>query len=153
MGGPAGVIVVKVLAVLRNRAATHHLVWRGERPGEDPATFHRPLGGHLEFGESTLDGVRREVHEETLTRLLDPRLLGVLESRFVHKGQSRHEIVYLYTGALEDPDVVGPNGGWLRDNDEPIRVDWRPLDDLDHPWPLYPDGLTDLFRSTGILGL
>ena len=144
-------IKVKVFAVLVNERGTHHLVWRGA-DAVKKSEFHRLLGGHLEFGESTVDGVAREVAEETGTTLEEPRLLGVLESRFVHEDVPGHEIVFVYAGRLADPGVVGPEGGWLSDNEVPIWVEWRPLDDAGVDVPLYPDGLSALLASTGILG-
>jgi ADP-ribose pyrophosphatase YjhB (NUDIX family) len=140
-------IKVKVFAVLANEAGTHHLVWRGADAVKE-SEFHRLLGGHLEFGESTLDGVVREVAEETGTTLEEPRLLGVLENRFVHEDEPGHEIVFVYTGRLADPGVVGPEGGWLADNDEPIWVEWRPLSDDGVEVPLYPPGVDRLISTT-----
>ena len=140
-------VKVKVFAVLANEAGTHHLVWRGADRVKE-SEFHRLLGGHLEFGESTLDGVLREIAEETGTTLDEPRLLGVLENRFVHEDEPGHEIVFVYAGRLADPDVVGPEGGWLSDNDVPIRVEWRPLDDAGVDVPLYPPGVAELISAT-----
>jgi ADP-ribose pyrophosphatase YjhB (NUDIX family) len=50
----------------------------------DPAgaPFHRPLGGHVEFGEYALDTVNREFQEEIGQNLTGVRLLGVLENIF-----------------------------------------------------------------------
>ena len=140
-------IKVKVFAVLANDGGTHHLVWRGADSVKN-SEFHRLLGGHLEFGESTLDGVLREVAEETGTTLEEPRLLGVLENRFVHEDVPGHEIVFVYTGRLADRDVVGPEGGWLSDNDQPIWVEWRPLADDGIEIPLYPPGVGELISAS-----
>jgi ADP-ribose pyrophosphatase YjhB (NUDIX family) len=103
-----GQIKVKTFAVLLDASRTRHLVWRGADSTRTPDRFHRLLGGHLEFGESTVAGVEREIEEELGTQLLEARLLGVLESRFVHEGEPGHEIVFVYAGQLADPDVVGP---------------------------------------------
>lgn len=139
-GVPASQIKVKVFAVLLNEAKDAHLVWRGTDETKPPDAFHRLLGGHLEFGEGTVDGVQREIAEETGASLRDPVLLGVLENRFVHLGEAGHEIVFVYTGSLDPPDVVAPDGGWLADNGEPIWVEWRRISDEDAGLPLYPLG-------------
>jgi ADP-ribose pyrophosphatase YjhB (NUDIX family) len=149
---PAPWVKVKVFAVLLDRARERHLVWRGA-DGERP--FHRPLGGHLEFGETTEQCIVREVQEELGTELLAPRLLGVLEAIFEYGGGPGHEIVFVYHGELADPDLVGPEGAWISDNDVPIWVEWRPVDDAGLDVPLYPDGLGELVeraRRRGILG-
>ena len=52
--------VVKAMAVIRRPADGALLV--SEHAGPDP--FHRPLGGHVEFGEYALDTVHRELREE-----------------------------------------------------------------------------------------
>jgi ADP-ribose pyrophosphatase YjhB (NUDIX family) len=98
------------------------------------------------MGETLVDGVRREILEETGTTLEDPRLLGVLENIYVFDGRPGHEIVFVHTGRLADPDVVGPDGGWLADNGDPIRVEWRPYDDAGLDLPLYPQGLGGLLE-------
>lgn len=142
-------IKVKVMAVLPDAAGTHHLVQRGHDPHEEPEEFHRLLGGHLEFGETALEGVRREVAEETGSTLEEPRLLGVLENVFSYDGSPGHEVVFVFTGRLADPAVVPPDGGMLTDNGEPIPVEWRPFDAAGDALPLYPEGLDDLLAGRG----
>ena len=137
-------IMVKVFAVLPDAAGTHHLVWHSRDETKTPPDFHRLLGGHLELGEATVDGVCREILEETGTTLEEPRLLGVVENRFVYQDRPGHEIVFVYTGRLADPDVVPAEGGWLADDGDPIRVVWRPFDDGAMDVPLYPAGLDAL---------
>jgi ADP-ribose pyrophosphatase YjhB (NUDIX family) len=145
---PGPRIIVKVMAVLPNAARTHHLVLVGRDPTKTSDVFHRLLGGHLEFHETALDGVVREVMEETGTTLVEPRLLGVLENRFVYNGEPGHEVVFVYTGRLADPDVVPPEGATLSDEGIPMPVVWRALDASgDELPPLYPDGLDDLLDS------
>jgi len=143
----ADVIKVKAFAVLLNPGRDAHLVWRGSDDMKSPSDFHRLLGGHVEFGEATLDAVRREVLEETLAELLDPHLLGVLENRFTYQGQAGHEIVFVYSGRLDPPEPVPAAGGWLKDNDESIWVEWRPLVTEQSALPLYPEGVLDLIAE------
>jgi ADP-ribose pyrophosphatase YjhB (NUDIX family) len=142
-----GQIKVKAFAVLLDRSGTRHLVWRGSDSTKTPDRFHRLLGGHVEFGESTVAGVEREIEEELGTQLLEARLLGVLESRFVHEGAPGHEIVFVYAGRLADPDVVGPEGAWMADNGVPIWVEWRAIDDAAPALPLFPEGVAELLAG------
>jgi ADP-ribose pyrophosphatase YjhB (NUDIX family) len=56
----------------------------------------RPLGGSVEFGESAKDAVIREFKEEIdveVSILAGPM---VLENVFVHEGQKRHEILFIF---------------------------------------------------------
>jgi 8-oxo-dGTP pyrophosphatase MutT (NUDIX family) len=137
-------IHTKAMAVLLNAAGTHQAVIRFRGSAKDPRPFHRLIGGGVELGERSVDAVVREIGEELGTTLLQPRLLGVLESIFVFEGEPRHEVVFVYTGELADSGTVPPGGGWFQDNDEPMFVQWRAIDDSDHPWPLYPEGAADL---------
>jgi ADP-ribose pyrophosphatase YjhB (NUDIX family) len=140
-------IRTKAMAVLLNPARTHHAVIRFTHTAKDPQDFHRLVGGSVELGELAVDAVVREIAEELGTTLLAPRLLGVLENRFVYEGEPGHEIVFVYAGELADPDVIPPVGGWFQDNGVPMFVEWRAVDDTDHEWPLYPGGAGDLARS------
>ena len=89
-------IKVKAFAVLLDEGRTRHLVWRGGDRSRSTTHFHRLLGGHVEFGESSAEAVVREIDEEVGTALLEPELLGVLESRYVQEGEPGHEIVFVY---------------------------------------------------------
>lgn len=140
-------IRTKAMAILLNAARTHHAVIRLADPTKDCPDFHRLVGGSVELGERSIDAVVREVGEELGTTLREPRLLGVLENVFVFEGEPGHEVVFLYAGELADPDVVPSEGGWFQDNGVPMFVEWRPVDDSGHEWPLYPGGAGDLARS------
>jgi 8-oxo-dGTP pyrophosphatase MutT (NUDIX family) len=134
-------IRVKAMAFLPNAARTHHAVLRGSDPS-DGETFHRLLGGGVEPGERSVEAVVREISEELRATLLEPRLLGVLESLFVYDGEPGHEIVFVYAGHLAEGDVVPPEGGLYDDVGIPMWVEWRPCDERDpDALLLYPDGV------------
>jgi len=147
MAESSGQIKVKAFVVLLDAAKAHHLVWRGTDATKEPSDFHRLLGGHVEFGETAEQAVVREVAEEVDAQLHEPRLLGVLENRFCYQNRPGHEVVFVYAGRLEPPDVIGEEGGTLYDNGEAIRVEWRPIDDVDCDVPLYPHGVGDLLPA------
>lgn len=67
--------------------------------GYDPATdehYLLPIGGGIEFGETSAQAAQREVMEEIGAEIYDLRLLGVLENLFSFNGNSGHEIVFVY---------------------------------------------------------
>jgi len=64
--------------------------------------FHRPLGGHVEYGEYARDTVHREFQEEIGQALTGVRLAGVLENIFPWGGGTQHEIVFVFTAAFAD---------------------------------------------------
>lgn len=135
-----GGIRTKAFGVVVNRGGTHHAVWRGRDP-QDGSEFHRLLGGKVEFGELAVDAVARELDEELGIRFGDPRLLTVLENVFMFDGRPGHEVVFVYTGLVDRPDVVPPEGAMFDDVGDPIRVEWRRIDAAGETLPLYPNGL------------
>jgi ADP-ribose pyrophosphatase YjhB (NUDIX family) len=83
--------VIKAMVLIRRPRDGALLVSEHADPAAAP--FHRPLGGHVEFGEYALDTVNREFEEELGQSLTGVRLLGVLENIFQWDGATQHEIV------------------------------------------------------------
>jgi ADP-ribose pyrophosphatase YjhB (NUDIX family) len=114
-----------------------------EYTGPEAAPFHRPLGGHVEFGEYAAQTVHREFGEEIGQPLTDVRLLGVLENIFPWRGHTEHEIVFIFAAAFADPAAYEIAEQRIRDEAEGrTRVIWRPGDAVLPP--MYPDGVLDL---------
>ena len=111
--------------------------------------FHRPLGGGIEFGERAADALARELHEETGFAFRVGRLLGVLESVFVHEGVPGHEIAFVFEAESEDAafseldelQVVET----IRGQEHRLRAIWIDPEQVDVP--VYPDGLLDLIAN------
>src|SRR4051812_21282937 len=89
------------------------------------ALFHRPLGGHVEFGEYALDTVHREFREEIGQALTQVRLAGVLENIFEWNGATQHEIVFVFSAALADESAYEIPEQVIRDTHDDSRVIWR----------------------------
>jgi ADP-ribose pyrophosphatase YjhB (NUDIX family) len=112
-----------------------------------PSPFHRPLGGHVEFGEYAIDTIHREFGEEIGQRLTGVRLLGVLENIFQWQGAAQHEVVFVFRAAFADPAAYEIQEQPIRDQpDLGDQVMWRPAD-ADDP-PLYPNGLAGLIDTS-----
>lgn len=114
--------------------------------GHDPAKdehFLRPLGGSIEFGESSAAAVVRELKEEIGADLENVRLLGVLESRFVFDGKPGHEIVFVYEAGLVDQQRYSQDSFVGVESDgKPFPVRWVSREELvAGRQPLYPHGL------------
>lgn len=140
--GPA--IRVSAMVVLPSPDGSAHAVARLPATRENPDGFHRLVGGGVEAGETSLDAVVREVGEELGAALLEPVLLGVLESIFRVDGELGHEVVFVHTGRLDPADTVPAGGAVFTDCGRPMPVEWRPVEDVDVAIPLYPDGAAEL---------
>ena len=131
---------VKAIAVIRRPRDGALLVSEDVNPVG--AAFHRPLGGHVEYGEYAEDAVQRELAEEIGQVLANLRLLGVLENIFDWGGALRHEVVFVFAAALADES--GYEIAEQRIRDEPFsrsRVIWRAAGATTPP--LYPPGVAD----------
>jgi ADP-ribose pyrophosphatase YjhB (NUDIX family) len=133
--------VVKAMAVIKRPRDGALLVSEHTDPAAVP--FHRPLGGHVEYGEYALEAVHREFLEEIGQRLTGVRLLGVLENIFQWNGAAAHEVVFMFAADLADPAAYEiTEQGILDDADGRSRVIWREPDATSPP--LYPVGTADL---------
>ena len=119
-------------------------------PGHDDVKaqrFFRPLGGAVEFGEAAADTLGREIREELGLEIRDAVRLGVLENRFVYRGEPGHEIVFVFDAAFVDERVYARDAlpivepGW----DGPAT--W--VDPSALSVPLYPTGLDRLVAGLG----
>ena len=107
-------------------------------------SFWVPVGGRVEFGETSTEAVIREVREELSVEIADLKLLGVLENIFEFDGGDGHEIVFVYDARFADrstydrPEIGGMEG------EKPFTARWIDPSAPDNGWPLYPEGLLGL---------
>lgn len=135
--------VVKAMAVIRRPRDGALLVSEHTNPAGMP--FHRPLGGHVEFGEYAQDTVRRELLEEIGQSLTGVRLLGVVQNIFDWADATHHEIVFVYAASFHDDAAYEIAEQHILDQgDGRTRVVWR--DPGATSPPLYPVQIADLAR-------
>ena len=113
-----------------------------EEANPSGALFHRPLGGHVEFGEYARDTVHREFQEEIGQALTGVRLAGVLENIFEWGGGTQHEIVFIFTAALADQTAYEISEQAIADDRGRARVIWRTPEAVSPP--LYPVGVAHM---------
>jgi 8-oxo-dGTP pyrophosphatase MutT (NUDIX family) len=113
-------------------------------------TFYRPLGGGIEFGEYSVETIRRELKEEISAEVTDLVYLGTLENIFIFNGIPGHEVVQVYDGALVESGLYeqAAISGHEADVNLPMKVIWKSLDEFGPGKSiLYPTGLLELLRD------
>ena len=115
-------------------------------------TCFRPLGGGIEFGETSAEAIVREVQEELGLSMTDVRLLGTLESLFIYNGKPGHEIVQVYDAMFADSSVYAHAQIIGHESDgAPFTARWHDSSSFSEQAPLVPKGLGDLLKSAGLL--
>jgi ADP-ribose pyrophosphatase YjhB (NUDIX family) len=113
----------------------------------DGKPFYRPLGGAVEFGETTEMAIKREIHEEIGLEATDLKLLGILENIFTHEGKQGHEIVYVYDGRFTDTSVYGRESFTVHEETETLTARWHELDFFNDYHRLVPEALVPLLKN------
>ena len=111
--------------------------------------FYRPLGGTIEFGESSSAAAAREMAEELNTEVTNVRWLGIVENIFTVHGQTGHEIVMLYEADFADETLYERNPIWGQEDDgSTIKAVWKSLDDFKAGrGRLVPEGLLAILEG------
>ncbi|MCY4525192.1 MAG: NUDIX hydrolase [Anaerolineaceae bacterium] len=110
------------------------------------ASFYRPLGGGIDFGETGAEAVVREINEELGQAISAPRYLGALESVFRYRDKPRHELLLIFDADFLDPGIYEREHVEGREGQRRIIARWLALDEICDA-PLVPEGLSDLLQS------
>ena len=138
---------IRQLAICVFRTSDCILVAESYDPVKDEH-FYRPLGGGIEFGESSSETVCRELKEEIGVEVESEslRYLGAVENIFNFNGKPGHEIVLIYDGNLKEQElynqavILGKEA-----NGEDIRAVWKNIHEFGEGKAiLYPTGLLEM---------
>lgn len=92
--------------------------------------FYRVLGGNMEFGETSEEGVRREIREELNSEIEDLKFLDVVENTYVYKGKPGHEIIFLFQGTLTDKEIYTQEKIHIVEDGYEFDAEWVSLKDV-----------------------
>ncbi|GAB1540707.1 NUDIX hydrolase [Scytonema sp. NUACC21] len=93
---------IRILALGLIRDGDRTFISQGYDP-TNQQTFYRAMGGGVDFGETSLEALKREFQEEIQADLTNIQYLGCLENLFTFNGQPGHEIIQLYQCDFVDP--------------------------------------------------
>ena len=109
----------------------------------------RPLGGEIEFGETSETALLREFLEELDEKIVVERQLGTVENIYKHEGQVGHEIVFVHqvrfisSVAYEKKQFVFSDGGL------PYNATWVDVQFFESSnEQLYPEGLLKILKPS-----
>lgn len=110
--------------------------------------FYRPIGGEIEFGESSRAALVREFEEELGLAVEVDRYLGTIENRFSFEGARGHEVAIVHEVELIDDDRNLESVTGYDDGGTTFSVTWQPPSILAQgAVPVYPDGLLALLTD------
>ncbi|KMY32180.1 DNA mismatch repair protein MutT [Lysinibacillus xylanilyticus] len=108
--------------------------------------YYRPIGGGIEYGETSSQAIKREVLEEIGATIKNLNYLGTIENIFTYKGDLGHEVVFVYDAEfIEKSFYEKPSFFGQEDNGAIFKLLWKPISDFtNNKLVLVPDGLVDL---------
>ncbi|MCI0697849.1 NUDIX domain-containing protein [candidate division KSB1 bacterium] len=136
----------KAVAVFshKERVLVHQL--ENKSTGE---TWFIPPGGGVEYGESSLAALKREIKEELGWAIQDEKLIGAFESFHFINGREEHEVTFVYFATPINKSVLKINRYSVLEEDGRNQLyRWRSFRALRKPGSLlYPKGLLERISS------
>ncbi|MFA6255521.1 MAG: NUDIX hydrolase [Patescibacteria group bacterium] len=109
--------------------------------------FYRPIGGGINFGETSRKALIREVKEELSTEITALKKMGTFENIFTYQGKKGHEIIFVYDAKFVDPKFYSKKKIIVSEEGTKSEAVWLKINDLSKKnILLYPVGLKELIK-------
>lgn len=79
-------------------------------------------GGHIEFGETMQDALRRELYEEMEAKVVRAQFIGGIENLFDQDGEKKHEVSFVFQVDIDIAAIVS--------KEEHISFLWFTIDEF-----------------------
>lgn len=107
--------------------------------------FYRPLGGMIEFGETSESALKREIIEELGEEITNTKYLGTLENIFTYNGKPHHEIVLVYNAEFVNRELYSKKTIEVDEADIFYQAHWLSISECKTGMHvIYPEGLTEI---------
>ncbi|MEF7494297.1 NUDIX domain-containing protein [Lysinibacillus sphaericus] len=136
-------IIAKAICIFRKEDA----ILVSEGFDEVKQTFYyRPIGGKIEYGETSSKAIRREILEEIEASITNLKHVGTIENIFTYNGDNGHEVVFVYEADVIEMSFY-ENASFFgeEDNGTRFKLLWKPISDFsNNKLVLVPNGLFEL---------
>ncbi|MBG9694078.1 MULTISPECIES: NUDIX hydrolase [Lysinibacillus] len=136
-------IIAKAICIFRKEDA----ILVSEGFDEVKETFYyRPIGGKIEYGETSSKAIRREILEEIEASITNLKHVGTIENIFTYHGDNGHEVVFVYEADFIEMSFY-ENASFFgeEDNGTRFKLLWKPISDFsNNKLVLVPNGLFEL---------
>lgn len=111
-------------------------------------TYYRPLGGGIEFLETAVDALGREIEEELGYKIKNEKYLGTFENIFTLEGNPGHEIILLYDAEFTESSVYKKESLEIKESGWEKAV-WKSKTEFGSgKLKLYPEGILELLNKS-----